>query len=79
MTVLEELAPMTDDGGFTFVFAVPKTMTAGVGSVSAVPYMVDWCDDTGVNNRAASGPMSLERVSCAARMVPLTAVGAPAG
>lgn len=79
VTVLEELAPMTDDGGFTFAFTVPAAAAVGEGGVSAVPYGLDWCDDTGVNNRAASGPLSLKRVSCAARMVPLTVVGAPAG
>ena len=79
VTVLEELAPMTDDGGFTFAFTVPAAAAAGEGGVSAVPYGLDWCDDTGVNNRAAPGPLSLERVSCAARMVPFTVVGAAAG
>jgi hypothetical protein len=76
-TVLEELAPMTDDGAFTFVFTVPDTMAAGEGGVSAVPYGVDWCDDTGVNNRAAPGTLSLERASCAHRLVPLTVLAAP--
>ncbi|MET3719981.1 MULTISPECIES: hypothetical protein [unclassified Arthrobacter] len=28
-TVLEEFAPMTDDGGFTFVFTVPAGMARG--------------------------------------------------
>lgn len=69
--VLEELAPMTDDGGFTFVFTVPAGMAAGKAGVSAYPYDVDWCDDTGVNNRVASGPPALVRVSCAERLVPL--------
>ncbi|WP_258229068.1 hypothetical protein [Arthrobacter sp. HMWF013] len=71
VNVLEELAPMTDDGGFTFVFTVPAEMAAGQAGVSAYPYGVDWCDDTGVNNRVASGPQALVRVSCAERLVPL--------
>lgn len=71
VTVLEELAPMTDDGGFTFAFTVPAAAAAGEGGVSAVPYGLDWCDDTGVNNRAGAGPQTLVLVSCAERMVPL--------
>ena len=69
--LLEELAPMTDDGGFTFVFTVPAGMPAGKAGVTAYPYNVDWCDDTGVNNRAAAGPRTLIQVSCAQRLVPL--------
>ncbi|WP_255768685.1 hypothetical protein [Pseudarthrobacter sulfonivorans] len=66
--VLEELAPMTDDGGFTFVFTVPAGMSPGKAGVTAYPYNVDWCDDTGVNNRAASGQRTLIRASCAQRL-----------
>jgi hypothetical protein len=75
VNVLEELAPMTDDGGFTFVFTVPAATAAGQAGVSAYPYGVDWCDDTGVNNRAASAPQDLVRVSCAERLVPLVILG----
>ena len=78
VSVLEELAPMTDDGAFTFVFTVPQSAAAGEGGVSAVPYGVDWCDDTGVNNRAAPGGLSLDRVSCALPLVPLTVLAGPA-
>jgi hypothetical protein len=46
-------------------------MAAGEAGVTAYPYALDWCDDTGVNNRAASGPETLIRVSCAERLVPL--------
>ncbi|WP_307072395.1 hypothetical protein [Arthrobacter pascens] len=77
VSVLEELAPMTDDGAFTFVFTVPQSAAAGEGGVSAVPYGVDWCDDTGVNNRAAPGGLGLDRVSCALRLVPLTVLAGP--
>ncbi|MCO4250210.1 hypothetical protein [Pseudarthrobacter raffinosi] len=73
--VLEELAPMTDDGGFTFVFTVPAELAAGNAAVTAYPYGVDWCDDTGVNNRAAQGQPELVRVSCAERLVPLVILG----
>jgi hypothetical protein len=69
--VLEELAPMTDDGGFSFVFTVPDGMAPGEAAVGAYPYHLDWCDDTGVNNRVAAGPQTLVLVSCAERMVPL--------
>lgn len=70
-SVLEELAPMNDDGGFTLVFTVPAGMSPGKAAVTAYPYNVDWCDDTGVNNRADAGPRTLTQVSCAQRLVPL--------
>lgn len=73
--VLEELAPMSDDGGFTFVFTVPAGVAPGKAGVTAYPYNLDWCDDTGVNNRAAQGPAGLVRVSCAERLVPLVILG----
>ena len=68
--VLDGLGPMTDDGGFSFVFTVPLAAAPGQAAVVAYPYNVDWCDDTGVNNRAA-GPQSLVLASCAEPMVPL--------
>ncbi|WP_240484159.1 hypothetical protein [Pseudarthrobacter sulfonivorans] len=73
--VLKELAPMSDDGGFTFVFTVPAGVAPGKAGVTAYPYNLDWCDDTGVNNRAAQGPPELVRVSCAERLVPLVILG----
>ncbi|MEO8281998.1 MAG: hypothetical protein ABI568_01120 [Pseudarthrobacter sp.] len=73
--VLEQLAPMTDDGGFTFVFTVPASMSPGKAGVTAYPYNVDWCDDIGVNNRADAGPRTLVQVSCAQRLVPLEILG----
>ncbi|MDR7159427.1 hypothetical protein [Arthrobacter sp. BE255] len=69
--VLEALAPMTDDGGFTFVFTVPPATAPGEAAVMAYPYNLDWCDDTGVNNRAGAGDRTLVLVSCAERSVPL--------
>lgn len=68
--VLEELGPMSDDGGFSFVFTVPLATAPGQAAVVAYPYNVDWCDDTGVNNRAV-GPQTLVLASCAEPMVPL--------
>ena len=49
--VLRERAPMNDAGGFSFAFNVPPGAAAGPGHVSAYPYGLDWCDDTGTNNR----------------------------
>ena len=69
--MLEALAPMTDDGGFTFVFTVPPATAPGEAAVMAYPYNLDWCDDTGVNNRAGAGRRTLVLVSCAERRVPL--------
>jgi hypothetical protein len=38
-----------------------------------VPYNIDWCDDTGRNNRVAgAADVRLERVSCVVPMKPLT-------
>ncbi|BAS11391.1 hypothetical protein AHiyo4_48130 [Arthrobacter sp. Hiyo4] len=73
--VLEELAPMSDDGGFTFVFTLPTGVAPGKAGVTAYPYNLDWCDDTGVNNRAAQGPAELVRVSCTEPLVPLVILG----
>lgn len=73
--VLEELAPMSDDGGFTFVFTLPTGVAPGKAGVTAYPYNLDWCDDTGVNNRAAQGPAELVRVSCTEPVVPLVILG----
>lgn len=73
--VLEELAPMSNDGGFTFVFTVPAGVAPGKAGVTAYPYGMDWCDDTGVNNRAGAGPQTLVVVSCAQRLVPLVILG----
>lgn len=65
--VFDDTAPMNDAGGFTFAFDVPPGSSAGAASVTAQPYNLDWCDDTGRNNRVAESlPTSgLDRVSCA--------------
>lgn len=72
--VINTTAPMTDAGAFTYTFVVPATAAAGPAAVEAVPYGVDWCDDTGRNNRAGGTGTTLERTSCAARTEPLTIV-----
>lgn len=46
-----KLAPMTDTGSFNYQLTVPSTLRAGTYSISALPHDLDWCDDTGVNNR----------------------------
>ena len=69
--VLDGLAPMTDDGGFSFEFTVPLAAAPGEAAVVACPYNMDWCDDTGVNNRAAASQQALVRASCVEPMVPL--------
>ncbi|MGF6832871.1 hypothetical protein QF015_001036 [Paenarthrobacter sp. TE4293] len=70
--VLNTTAPMTDAGGFTFTAEVPVQTASGVMAVKAEPHGVDWCDDTGTNNRAHSSDGELERASCAEPMKPLT-------
>jgi hypothetical protein len=69
--VIKETGPMNDAGGFTFRFEVPQDASAGEASVEAVPYAVDWCDDTGRNNRVPQSS-GFERASCAARAEILT-------
>ncbi len=70
--VLNTTAPMTDKGGFAFTTEVPTPTAAGEVAVYAAPEGVDWCDDTGTNNRAGSGEDELEMASCAKPMKPLT-------
>lgn len=70
--ILRELAPMTDAGGFSTEVVVPPGTPPGEYLVSAYPYGIDWCDDTGVNNRLSRGAGDgLVRVSCAAAGLPL--------
>ncbi len=69
--VINTTAAMTDAGAFTHSFRVPAQMAVGQATVAAAPHNVDWCDDTGRNNRA-EGPAVLERASCAQPRKPLT-------
>jgi hypothetical protein len=71
-TVVNTTAPMNDAGGFTYSFNVPAHAAVGDAAVEATPYAIDWCDDTGRNNRAAGAAAALERASCAARIEPLS-------
>ena len=45
--VIHTTAPMNDAGGFTYTFRLPAEAAAGPGFISAYPYDIDWCDDTG--------------------------------
>lgn len=65
--VLDATSAMNDAGGFTYSFNVPVNSAAGAATVTAMPYNIDWCDDTGRNNRAdGSGRAGeLTRASCA--------------
>lgn len=69
--VVDAIAPMTDSGEFTYVFTVPAKIAVGVATVTAMPYNIDWCDDTGRNNRA-EGTAQYELVSCAMPQESLT-------
>ncbi|MET3919837.1 hypothetical protein [Arthrobacter sp. UYEF20] len=62
---------MNDAGGFTYTFEVPARTAAGDATVTATPYNIDWCDDTGKNNRADGAAVTLRRASCAPPTKPL--------
>lgn len=77
--IVDTLAPMNDAGGFSAVVTLPDSAVPGQGAVSAYPYNLDWCDDTGRNNRVHGaagmghgGEAEFQRVSCAMRTQPLT-------
>ena len=42
---------MNDAGGFSYAFEVPAGTSAGEAVITAMPFNIDWCDDTGSNNR----------------------------
>jgi len=69
--VLNSTAAMNDAGGFTYTFEVPAQTAAGEAAVTAMPYNIDWCDDTGKNNRADGAVATLQRASCVLPMMPL--------
>ncbi|MHA7262211.1 hypothetical protein ACX80W_03290 [Arthrobacter sp. TMN-37] len=68
---IDTTAPMTDAGEFAYTFPVPARMAVGKASVMAEPDDVDWCDDTGRNNRI-QGSRMWERTSCVLPVEPLT-------
>ncbi len=71
--VLDRKVPMNDAGGFTYRFEVPDSAVPGTWLVSAVPHDLDWCDDTGKNNRVGLDLRSetIQWVSCALRALEL--------
>lgn len=69
--VLKTTAPMADAGGFSAAVEIPMQSAEGVMAVNAVPDGVDWCDDTGRNNRVGQGELLLERTSCVLPTKPL--------
>ncbi|WP_343319188.1 hypothetical protein AAFM46_01710 [Arthrobacter sp. TMP15] len=71
--VWDRKAPMNDAGGFTYRFEVPDSAVPGTWLVSAAPHDLDWCDDTGKNNRVGLDLRSetIQRVSCALRALEL--------
>ncbi len=71
--LIDTTAPMTDAGEFSYTFSVPAGTAVGEAEVTAMPYEIDWCDDTGRNNRA-EGNVTLERTSCAMPVKSLTIV-----
>lgn len=62
--VIDTTAPMNDAGGFTYTFNVPADTAAGESSITAYPHGIDWCDDTGRNNRAQAETHTFTLVSC---------------
>lgn len=62
--VINATAPMTDAGGFNYTFDVTAQMAVGEAAVTAMPYNIDWCDDTGRNNRAAGDTVKSKAASC---------------
>ena len=70
--VIDTTAPMNDAGGFTYTFRVPPEAAAGEGSIAAYPNDIDWCDDTGRNNRADAEAPAFTLVSCAMPQKPIT-------
>lgn len=71
--VINTTSAMSDGGGFTYTFVVPARAAKGQATVTAVPYNIDWCDDTGRNNRVAGAAVVLlQRASCVMPVKPLT-------
>ena len=63
--VVNTTSAMNDAGGFTYTFVIPARTAVGDAAVAAVPYNIDWCDDTGRNNRVAGArEVPFVRVSC---------------
>ncbi|GAA1858721.1 hypothetical protein GCM10009715_02760 [Paeniglutamicibacter psychrophenolicus] len=68
--LLSVLASMSDTGAFTHAIELPTILRPGDYGISAFPEGVDWCDDTGRNNRVenpgfGTTGLGMLRVSCA--------------
>lgn len=72
--VFTATAPMNDGGSFSYAFDVPAGTADGEAAITAMPFNIDWCDDTGRNNRVAGAAVTLERVSCVIPTKPLTII-----
>jgi len=71
--IINTTSKMNDGGGFAYTFIVPARTARGKAAVTAVPYNIDWCDDTGRNNRVAGAAVVLlQRASCVLPVKPLT-------
>ncbi|NJC24261.1 hypothetical protein BJ994_003337 [Arthrobacter pigmenti] len=75
--VASGIGPMGDAGAFEHVLTVPLDVTPGKYVIAAMPYRLDWCDDTGRNNRVPLEGAALERASCVRPEEPLTVTEAP--
>lgn len=78
--LLSELAPMSDAGAFTHVLDIPATLKPGTYGISAAPDGVDWCDDTGHNNRLENpgigdSGFGVARAACAVPQVGFRVTG----
>ena len=78
--LLSELAPMSDEGSFSHVLDIPATLKPGSYGSSAAPDSVDWCDDTGHNNRVENpgfrdSGLSAVRAACATPHVAVRVTG----
>lgn len=61
---------MSDAGTFAYALRIPDGTTPGDYGITAMPDGLDWCDDTGKNNRLDSAAIGIEgiaavRASCA--------------
>lgn len=61
--ILHTTAPMKDDGEFSYRYTIDAKAAPGVAQVVAYPHELDWCDDTGENNRL-KGQSEIQRTSC---------------
>lgn len=63
--VSTELAPMSDDGAFTHDLRIPGGTTPGSYGITAIPDGMDWCDDTGRDNRLCVADLGVNGISAA--------------